>query len=478
MVYKAKGRLKYGSYSDSSSYSEGASGQSNLTSIQRVARRLKASLPEEFKFDIPTLIKKINPDWLNPYHLKALTGAFDDIQAGKRVKLLHSVGPRMGKSETIIHGVVRFLATHKNKEVLYISYAQDIAEDKSRIVREYCQKLGLEPLRDTNSLSRWKLSNGCSFRCAGLSGGQITGKGADLLIIDDPHKDRADVESGTKRDRVYNSVCADVFTRLSPDASIICNSTRWHPDDLIGRLIASPDIKFNYVNLPAFNADGESIWPERWSTERLKESRALVETDYEWSSLYMGNPQPRGSAVFNGIDDSNFYSELPSNLKYAVGYDLAYTEKTHADHSVALVMATDGKNIYIVDIVRCQVDATKFAKELWKLRSKYPKSMFLSYISGPEKGSVSLLNSTGLNLSFLQARTDKFDRSQSVSAAWNNGKVFIPKSAPWLNKFLSEILNFTGISDKKDDQVDALAGAFAALSMGRARRDLTNLPPA
>jgi len=477
MSYNAKGRIKYGSYLDKSTFSEGGIKYSNESELQKIARKLRANLPQEFKYDIPGLIQKLNPGWLNPYHLKSLTKAFDSIQAGHRVKLLHSVGPRMGKSETIIHGVARYMATHKNKEVLYISYAQDIAEDKSKIVRDYCRQLGLETLRDSNSLASWKLTNGCAFRCAGLAGGQITGKGADLLIIDDPHKDRADVESGTKRERVYNSVCADVFTRLSPDASIICNSTRWHPDDLIGRLVVNPDIKFDYTNLPAFNSLGESIWPERWSTERLLESKSLV-NDYEWSSLYLGNPRPRGKSLFNGIEDSNFYDVLPQRLRFAVGYDLAYTAKTYADYSVALVLATDGINIFVIDVIRCQVDATKFSQELKKLRNKYPTSIFLSYISGPEKGSVSLLNSTGLNLSFLQARTDKYDRAQSVSAAWNNGKILIPKSAPWLSNFLSEITNFTGVSDPHDDIVDAFAGAFAAIIIKGPTRNLSNLPPA
>lgn len=472
MVYTPRGRQKYSSYFDDKR-NEGKA-TTDLTPLQMMAKRLKANLPEEFKYDIPTLMQKLNPSWLNPKHLKSLIGAFDRIQRGERVKLLHSVPPRHSKSETILHGIARYLITHKNKEVFYLSYAQDIAEDKSRIVRNYVQELGAKPVRDSNSLADWRLENGCTFRCAGLAGGQITGKGADLLIIDDPHKDRADVESGAKRERVYNSVTADVFTRLSPDASIVVNSTRWHHDDLIGKLKRNEDIVFEYSNLPAINPDGSPCWPERWSKERLEETKSLI-GPYDWASLYMGEPRPRGSALFN---EPNYYTSLPDKLFYGVGYDLAYTARTYADHSVAIVIATDGKFFYIIDIVRKQVDATEFAKELQTIRNRYPKSIFLSYISGPEKGAVSLLNSTGLNLSFLPANTDKFIRAQSVSAAWNGGKVLLPKSAPWLNNFISEVSHFTGLNDPADDQVDALSGAFASLCTPRIRRDLTHLPPA
>src|SRR6266446_2891506 len=133
MAYNAKGRLKYGSYLDSSTFSEGVYKPSNLSILQQVARRIKSNLPEEFKYDIPTLMRKLNPTWINPYHQKPLFDAFDKIQSGHRVKLLVSEPPRFSKTETMLHGIVRYLITHKNKEVLFLSYAQDIAEEKSRL---------------------------------------------------------------------------------------------------------------------------------------------------------------------------------------------------------------------------------------------------------------------------------------------------------------------------------------------------------
>jgi predicted phage terminase large subunit-like protein len=193
----------------------------------------------------------------------------------------------------------------------------------------------------------------------------------------------------------------------------------------------------------------------------------------------MGQPRPRGSSLFKEIPESNYYTKLPERVRYGVGYDLAYTAKTYADWSVAVVMATDGRNYYIVDVVRKQCDAVTFANALEELRSKYPHPVvFLAFIAGPEKGSVSLLNSRGLKLTAVPARTDKYDRAQAVSAAWNLGHVYLPKSAPWLDDFITEISHFTGVSDPKDDQVDALAGAFASLRTANVKRDLTNLPSA
>lgn len=474
MAYTPKGRLKYSDYADKLSFKEGSSKVSTEGLLQKAAKNYLQSLPDEFKYTIPQLMVKLNPGWLKPNHLRSLHKAFDDIQEGKRIKFLVSVPPRFSKTESILTGIARYMVTHQNKEVFYLSYAQDFAETKSSLVRKYVNELGVSTVKDKNSLATWQLTNGCTFHCAGLAGGQITGKGADLLVIDDAHKDRADVESATKRDRVFSSVTSDVFTRLSPEASIIICGTRWHPEDLIGRLLKNDAIVFEYLSLPAFKPDGESLWPERWSKERLTEQKILMDNDYEWDSLYMCNPRPRGSSLFG---EPQYYNGLPANLRIGVGYDCAYTEKSHADHSVAIVMGTNGINFYVLDVIRKQITADKFKNELWKLRTQYPKAPFVSYMSGPEKGVFNLFNETGLRLTYFPANTDKYLRAQSVSTAWNNGRVLLPESAPWLNTFVSELVHFTGVGGGKDDQVDALAGAYAGLSSRPVRRDLRNLFP-
>lgn len=467
MVYTPKGRIKYGSYSDKSSYWDGFKQQEDP--IVAAAKRLKQTLPEEYKYTIPELMTKLNPDYVDPKHLAPLMNAFDRVQKGERVRFLFSVPPQHAKSTAVGHGIIRYLLTHRNKNVMYICYNQDFAEEKSRDIRKWAEQAGLEFVKDSNSIATWRLSNGCIFRATGLIGGNVTGNRVDLLVVDDPHKERKDVESATIRQQVYDSFSSAALSRMPQ--SVIVIHTRWLHDDLIGRLSKLPG--WEYVNLPVYNDDGTVIWPEVRPAEVIEEAKAGM-SPYDFSALFMGHPVPRGNALFN---EPQYYDKVPGNIVVGVGYDLAYTAKTHADYSVVVVMATDGQKFYILDVVRKQTDATTFSKELKRLREQYPKSVFMSYISGPEKGSVSLLNSIGLNLSFLPATTDKFDRAQSVSAAWNSGKVLLPKSAPWLNTFISEVSHFTGVGDPSDDQVDALAGAFASLARSPIRRGLSNLYP-
>lgn len=446
----------------------------------RIAKKFLASLPEEFKQSIPDLMVRLHPDWLRPYHLEStLLDAFDRIQKGETVKLAISVPPRHSKSESVLVGLVRYLLTHTEKEVMYLSYAQDFAESKSRQARDYLLALGGVVRRDINALALWQTTNGCRFQAGGLVGGQLAGKGADVLVIDDPYSTREQAESGIQREKVWQSLMDDAMTRLSPGGSVIILHTRWHLDDLIGRIITKPTLGFEYRNLPAIKEDGTPLWAERWS---LKELEPLKEEEYKWASLYMGQPVPRGHTLFR---EPKYYDTLPDNLRYTVGYDLSYTAKTRADYSVAIVLGYDGTNVYVVDVIRRQCDATTFSNVLSDLRFKYPfPTPFLSYISGVEQGTVGLLNTRGLNLSFLPAKTDKFERAQAISAAWNAGRILLPNREnfigckSWIEPFLLELLHFTGVNDKKDDQVDALAGAYACISGFRrsVRRDLTHLP--
>ena len=140
-------------------------------------------------------------------------------------------------------------------------------------------------------------------------------------------------------------------------------------------------------------------------------------------------------------------------------------------------MARSGDTCYVIDVIRRQVEAAGFAKDLRALRNRYKVAPFLAIIGGTEKGTVSLLNSSGLAIEGVPATADKFVRAQAVSAAWNSGKVLVPQDAEWLHYFISEVCGFTGVNDYHDDMVDALVGSHLALTRPPPRRVLSNLAP-
>lgn len=391
--------------------------------------------------------------------------------ATEPVRALSSTPPQHGKTFLISHAYIWLMLRDRTRRHAYVTYQQARAHEVSREVYKLAQAAGLRP---EGNVGLWHLPEGGSFRARGIDAG-LTGAAVDgLLCIDDPHKNRAEAESATLRNRVLGEFDAAANTRTHATTSLVVNHTRWHPEDLIGTLSKRREWEPR-INIPAIKEDGQPLWPERHPLWKLEQARDANE--YDWWSLYMGEPRPRGGAVFR---DVSFYEHAPTTgYRIAIGVDLAYTEKTHADFSVALVLAEwtekreqpDGQlkptKIYgVLDVRRQQVEAPAFAGTLRQLQAQYPGARTFSFIGGTEKGVIDFLGTQGIRISTTHARTDKFVRAQPVAAAWNAGRVLISRTAPWASAFTAELANFTGIGDKHDDQVDALAGAYSVLARG------------
>lgn len=276
-------------------------------------------------------------------------------------------------------------------------------------------------------------------------------------------------------------------------SGICTHNTRWHADDLTGTLIKESDADWEYVNLPAISDDGKPLWPLRYNLDDLAKRRKDV-GEYEWSALYMGDPRPRGGAVFKNTnvylhgDDPRWLSErapigyqkLPIAFKrIAIGIDLAYTAKTYSDYSVAVVLGHGiDDRFYVLDCVRAQCELPAFIQELKALRLKYTDAKMFWYTGGQEEEIARQIKASGLPIKTEKALVDKFVRAQDTAASWNAGMILVPEGGPrfpWVNKFLSQVLSFTGIGDTHDDDVDALAAAYMRLKVhtGGVRRNGT-----
>ena len=271
-------------------------------------------------------------------------------------------------------------------------------------------------------------------------------------------------ESRLMRDRHWDWFNDVAFTRLEPGASAIVVMARWHPDDLAGRLIAQG---WQELRLPALSDADEPLWPARWPAEKLHEIRAQV-GEYTWSSLYQGRPRSRGGAVFSGV---SLYDTAPDGLKVAIGVDLAYSARTQADYSVAVVLGRRGDEHFVMDVCRAQTRAPDFAETLKALVKAHPGAPVLWYAAGTEKGTADFLTSLGVRLTVEPPKGDKFVRAQPVAAAWNAGRVQVPRGAKWADAFVSELADFTGVNDAHDDQVDALAAAYDLLQAKKSDLD-------
>lgn len=424
--------------------------------------------------DLLDFMQAVSPHWQRPEHLSRVVPYLKACENSPQF-FAFSAPPRHGKSILINHFVAWMMVRHPRIRVAYGCYGEKLSLFFSDQVKDILTSNGYDVDRTRNSRNEWRLENGSSFKAVS-PGSDFTGRGADLIVIDDPYKNRVTASSGAVRESTWNWFTSVAITRRSPNCSVVISHTRWHANDIIGE-ISGPKHNRPFINMPAIDDKGKALWPAEWPIERLKETKSIV-GEYDWASLFMGSPVALGGTVFK---ESHFYTdeELEAHIedkqlvRYEIGIDCAYTKKAYSDYSVAVVLAImKNGHAFVVDVRRMQSDTTEFANTLRELRLTYDNAHIRWYVGGQEKVVAETFRNTHkIPVKDVPAREDKFARAQSVAAAWNAGKILIPEDIekrPWVRPFQEEILKFTGLDDLHDDCVDALAAAW--MSMAKAQQ--------
>ena len=433
-------------------------------------------------------IPLMSPTYEKPKHLRKLLEVIARMQF-EPVYAWCSVPPRFSKTESILHSVVWRLMQDPKTEIAYCTYEANLAYSKSRKMRELAEKVGIKLKRGASGVQEWWTEAGGRVIATGI-GGPITGKGCNWLIIDDALKNREEAESMVIRTKQWDWLTSTAMTRVEPGGSILVNATRWHDDDLIGRIqdefcknLQDQDgINWIGIHMPAVYEDVDpvtgiiterSLWPSRWPMHELRKKRRLV-GEYDWASLYQGQPRPKGGRLFKSPVRYEYPMIAESDIPYKIiiGADPAATEKTSSDYSVAVVMAVSGEfNTLsfrgdVLEVYREQVEIPKFVARLRDLAIKWGAPIAVQAVAG-FKAVPQMLRNLDKRLHVIDAPAlgDKFTRALPCSAAWNDGRIRVPHNEPWVNDFLSEVEKFTGVKDAKDDQVDALAHAYNSAQM-------------
>ncbi len=412
---------------------------------------------QRVKTDLRAFMRRASPQNVYPTHLGPYLDVLDRA-AREPVRCVVSAPPRHTKTETTLHKEVQLMHALPGLKVGNVSYNDDVVARMSRTARRIATRAGLS-FGDSNAVNFWELTNGSSFSATGI-GGSLTSLGFHLVVVDDPFKNREEAESPTIREKVYDSFMSDIFTRRQPvserPTSFIVVATRWHPDDLSGRLIAQG---WPNINLPAISDKGEPLWPSGFPLSELRELEEQL-GPYAWGSLYQGQPRQRGESVFT---DPTYYDKLPETARVSIGVDVAYTSKTYSDFSVAVVLYHDAGKSYVADVYRSRDKIGEFRRKVVQLYRQHGGRVYF-FGAHTEKGVAEMFNppdvAERIPFEFVPAVTDKFVRAQPVAAAWRAGKVLIPRSANWLGPFLNEVLSFTGVKDAHDDVVDGLSSSF------------------
>ncbi len=450
---------------------------------------------EETATNVPPLMEYIpilSPRWEEPQHLKPVIEALTRVLTEGNQRIIISIPPRHGKTETLLHFMAWYLRQRQHHTLAYISYSSTFTDSKITKAQELCLKAGVIPNERLQNKSEWRTTDGGGLLANGI-GGPLTGHGVNVLIIDDPIKNREEAESQLIRDKQWGWFEDVAETRIEPGGSIIILMTRWHEDDLSGR--AQNEREFDVIRIPALcdgldvkgnahyqeghedeeeffiNMDpngrelGEPLWPMRYKTQwflDIQEKKPVT-----FTSLYQGLPRNKGDRIFG---EPHYYDpreeQFRKGYKIGNGIDLAYSEKRHANHSAFVNMARKADTVQIHYATKWRTTIDKTIPKLRELQRLYPATL-RAEANGPQKGVIDSLKRNKLRILGVQPRGDKYSRAIDFAEAWNSGLVMVPRGAPWLEDFLEQLVNFTGLGDAEDDYVDAAVYAFQSVRGGR-----------
>jgi len=397
------------------------------------------------------------------------------------------IPPRHGKSEFISkYFPAWYIGKYPDRRIILTSYEAAIASSWGRKARDILLEYGeqvfdMKVTQDVKASNWWETRNGGGMMTAG-SLGPITGKGANLFIIDDPIKNFQEALSSTHRENLWEWYRSTAYTRLEPGASLIIAMARWDRDDIAGRILKEIGDNWVILKLPAIatrheketgRKPGDPLWPERFPLQTLNEIKNQVQT-YWWEALYQQSPlERRGTGIFQPqwfeiIDPGNVSTSL-TKVRY---WDLAATPASDGedpDWTVGVLMGIRNNIYYVLDIRRDRNTPARIEALVRKTAEIDGTSVRIFMEQEPGASGVNTIDHYRRNiLQGFSFRGDKVSgskilRAMPFSAAAEAGRIKLVK-ASWNKDFLEELTNFSGNETEHDDQVDAACGAFEKLS--------------
>jgi predicted phage terminase large subunit-like protein len=416
---------------------------------------------------------------------KVMAAALEEVELGRIKRLIISLPPRHGKTELASRRFIAWYAgRNPSKSVIFGTYNDKFSEDIGRDVRDVIRHPASAQVfpdlvlkGDSQASNRLQTTKGGVLAFVGR-GGTTTGRGADLFVIDDPVKDSAEANSPTIRDQCWTWFNRVASTRLmTQDGCIVIIGTRWHEDDIIGRIIDpmndfyDPEEarQWHIIDLPALarehdilkRAEGEALWPSRFDAPFFEGLRRRDPRGF--SALYQGRPSPEGGSFFKADYIQTYKKQdLPRDLRRYCSSDHAVSMLQGRDRTCLLTVGVDeNDHIWVVDAVWRQMPTDKAVEAMlkmiqdhkplhwWAERSHISKSV------GPFLRKRMLETSTFCSIIEVTPLADKQTRAQSIQGRMAMHMVHFPENAPWWPMARDELLKFP--HDAHDDFVDALA---------------------
>lgn len=462
----------------------------NPTIIDKLADAYKKEKARRRLIDFTTYTM---PNYEVNWHHERLCDALDKLVAGDIKRLMVFMPPRNGKSEL---GSRRFpaylLGKDPNAQIIASSYSADLASrmnrDVQRIIdsdeyRELFPDVGLNGSSSRTIGKGSYLRNSDIFeivghqgmyKSAGIGGG-ITGMGMTYGIIDDPFKNRKEAESKTVRESVWDWYTSTFYTRLEKDARVLIILTRWHEDDLAGRLLKQaqedPEAEqWTVINYPAVAEEpldesdprevGEALWPNKYNLDALKKIKKAVGS-YEWSALYQQRPSPSEGNILNR-GWWKYYKVMPQRFDEVIqSWDCAFKDNDDSDFVVGQVWGKIGADKYLLDQVKDRMDLPATIQAVRSLSAKWQRAtakLIEDKANGP--AVIQMLKHEVSGMIPVNPQGGKIARAYAASPEVEAGNVYLPDPsiAPWVHDFVEETAAFPNSAN--DDATDCFTQAI------------------
>ena len=430
-------------------------------------------------------VEKVWPSFIGGRHHERMAAAFERVARGECKRLIINMPPRHTKSEFASYLLPAwFLGQFPGKKVIQTSHTAELAVGFGRKVRNLVDTEGYQEIfpelhlqSDSKAAGRWNTSKGGDYFAIGV-GGAVTGKGADILIIDDPHSEQEAAMAASNPevyDKVYEWYTSGPRQRLQPGGSIVIVMTRWAQRDLTGQVLKASAQRggeeWEVIEFPAILPSGKPLWPEFWSMEELS---ALQEElpNSKWQAQYQQNPVGNESAIVKRDWWNWWESDSPPSCSYILQtWDTAFEKNQRADYSACTTWGVfdneeDGTaNIILLDTYKKRVEWVELKRDALEQYRMWEPDGLLIEKKATGAPLIYELRSMGIPVQEYTPSKgqDKIARLNSVSDIIASGKVWVPRTR-WAEELVDEIAAFP--SGEHDDLVDATTLALMRFRAG------------
>jgi predicted phage terminase large subunit-like protein len=431
-------------------------------------------------------VEKAWPTFISGAHHKRMASAFERVARGELKRLIINMPPRHTKSEFASYLLPAwFLGRFPHKKVIQTSHTAELAVGFGRKVRNLVDSEaykdvfpGVSLQADSKAAGRWNTSAGGDYFAIGV-GGAVTGKGADILIIDDPHSEQEAALAAINPevyDKVYEWYTSGPRQRLQPGGAIVIVMTRWSLRDLTGQVLKASALRggeeWEVIEFPAILPSGNPLWPEFWALEELEALREEL-PNAKWQAQYQQNPVGNESAIVKRDWWKWWEKEDPPRCEYILQtWDTAFEKHNRADYSAGTTWGVfyqdedrGNPNIILLNVYKKRVEYPDLKKDVLKEYNYYEPDGVLIEKKSTGAPLIYDLRAMGVPVQeYTPSRgQDKIARLNSVSDMIASGKVWVPQTR-WAEELVDEIAAFP--AGEHDDLVDATTLALMRFRQG------------